>query len=41
MLEREGSADVARLYSDEQTNIRLQLPGKEDATSAVRTARRP
>ena len=42
-LQREGGNDRARIYSDEQTNIQLQLPGQAEATSPqpVRTARAP
>jgi general secretion pathway protein H len=41
-LKREGGRDQARLYSDEQTKIRLLLPGEvEPQAAAVRTARRP
>jgi type II secretion system protein H len=41
-LKREGGGDAARLFSDEQTNIQLLLPGEvEPQGSAVRTARRP
>jgi general secretion pathway protein H len=41
-LQREGGGDLARVYSDEQTNIRLLLPGQTDATTQpVRTARAP
>jgi general secretion pathway protein H len=39
-LRREGAEDQARLYTDEQTNIQLLLPG-EEPQPAVRTARRP
>jgi general secretion pathway protein H len=38
-LQREGGGDHARLYSDEQTNIRLLLPGQTEADlQPVRTA---
>jgi hypothetical protein len=41
-LQREGGGEQARLYSDEQTNIQLLLPGeREPVAAAVRTARRP
>jgi hypothetical protein len=32
MLQREGGGEQARLYSDEQTNIRLLLPGETELT---------
>jgi general secretion pathway protein H len=42
LLKREGGAEQARLYSDEQTNIRLLLPGQTEADlTPVRTARAP
>jgi general secretion pathway protein H len=38
-LQREGAADRARIYSDEQTNIRLLLPGEvEQKGPPVRAA---
>ncbi len=41
-LQREGGGDRARLYTDEQTNIKLLLPGETEAnTQPVRTARSP
>jgi general secretion pathway protein H len=41
-LEREGSADRARVMSDEQSNLRLQLPGEpEPTTAAMRAAPTP
>jgi hypothetical protein len=41
-LQREGSGDRARIMSDEQTNLRLQLPGEpEPTTAAMRAAPRP
>ena len=40
-LQREGGGDHARIYSDEQTNIRLLLPGEvETKGPAVRAAQR-
>jgi general secretion pathway protein H len=43
MLEREGGGEQARLYSDEQTNIRLLLPGETalEKYPPVRAARAP
>jgi general secretion pathway protein H len=42
ILKREGGAEQARLYSDEETNIRLLLPGQTEADLApLRTARAP
>jgi general secretion pathway protein H len=39
-LQREGGGETARLYSDEQTNIQLLLPGETEADKkAARTAR--
>jgi len=39
-LEREGTGDRARIYSDEDTNIRLLLPGQTEPTGPpVRAAR--
>ena len=32
LLQREGGGEQARLYSDEQTNIRLLLPGETELT---------
>jgi general secretion pathway protein H len=41
-LQREGGGESARLYSDEQTNIQLLLPGETEADKQpVRTARAP
>jgi general secretion pathway protein H len=42
-LQREAGGESARLYSDEQTNIRLLLPGETEATKypPVRAARAP
>ncbi|MEJ0084057.1 MAG: type II secretion system minor pseudopilin GspH [Pseudomonadota bacterium] len=42
-LQREGGGEHARLYSDEQTNIRLLLPGETELTKypPVRAARAP
>ncbi len=41
-LEREGTDNRARIYSDEDTNIRLLLPGQTEPTGPpVRTVRRP
>jgi general secretion pathway protein H len=41
-LEREGTNDRARLYSDEETNVRLLLPGQDEPTGPpVRAARTP
>jgi general secretion pathway protein H len=41
-LEREGTRDRARLYSDQETHIRLQLPGQDEPTGPpVRTAGTP
>jgi general secretion pathway protein H len=34
VLQREGGGERARLYSDEQTRIQLQLPGDPDPTHA-------
>jgi len=40
-LQREGSADFARIYTDEQSNVKLLLPGEvEQKGPAVRTAER-
>jgi general secretion pathway protein H len=42
ILKREGGGVQARLFSDEQTNIRLLLPGQTEADlTPVRTARAP
>jgi hypothetical protein len=39
-LEREGSSDRARLYSDQETQLRLLLPGQPEPTGPpVRAAR--
>jgi general secretion pathway protein H len=40
-LTREGTNDVARILSDEQTDIRLQLPGEATATTARERASPP
>jgi general secretion pathway protein H len=41
-LERENTSNRARLYSDQETNIRLLLPGQAEPTGApVRTAGTP
>ena len=41
-LQREGGGESARLYSDEQTNIQLLLPGETEADKQpVRAARAP
>jgi general secretion pathway protein H len=41
-LAREGTQDRARILSDEQTNLRLQLPGEpEPTTAAMRAAPAP
>jgi type II secretion system protein H len=41
-LEREGAGERARIYTDEQTNIRLLQPGEvEQKDPPVRTARAP
>jgi general secretion pathway protein H len=38
-MQREGSADFARIYTDEQSNVKLLLPGEvEQKGPAVRTA---
>lgn len=37
-LSREGTTDVARILSDEQSQIRLQLPGETAATTALERA---
>jgi len=34
-LQREGGGDKARIYTDEQTNIRLLLPGETEPRGAV------
>jgi general secretion pathway protein H len=40
-LQREGGADKARIYTDEQTNILMLLPGETEPTGAVaRTVQR-
>ena len=42
ILAREGTQDRARILSDEQTNLRLQLPGEEEPTTdAMRLAPPP
>jgi general secretion pathway protein H len=42
ILSREGTQDRARILSDEQTNLRLQLPGEEEPTTdAMRLAPPP
>jgi general secretion pathway protein H len=41
-LRREGSAEHARIYTDEQSNINLLLPGQvEERGPPLRTAQRP
>jgi general secretion pathway protein H len=40
-LTREGTNDMARILSDEQTDIRLQLPGEATATTALERASPP
>ena len=40
-LTREGTNDVARILSDEQTDIRLQLPGEATVTTARERASPP
>ena len=40
-LQREGGGERARIYTDEQTNIQMLLPGEtEPKTPAARTAQR-
>ena len=41
-LQREGGGEQARIYTDEQTNIRLLLPGRDRTRERppVRTAQR-
>jgi general secretion pathway protein H len=42
ILKREGGGESARIYSDEQTNIQLLLPGETEADKqAARMARAP
>ena len=40
ILQREGGGERARLYSDEQTQIQLQLPGEPEPAQEPRAARR-
>jgi hypothetical protein len=39
-LQREGGGERARLYSDEQTRIQLQLPGDPEPAQAPRAVQR-
>lgn len=40
-LKREETGDTARILTDEQTNLRLQLPGETDAFTAAERATEP
>ena len=40
-LKREESGDTARILTDEQTNLRLQLPGETEAMTPIERATEP